>query len=42
VLATGGFDGSVRLYDTATGEMKKAFVPVPLEKAANETGSARQ
>jgi len=36
VLATGGFDGSVRLYQTATGELKKSFVPVPLEKAAKE------
>src|SRR5207244_13565687 len=31
-LATGGFDGMVRLYDAATGQLKKEFVPVPLEK----------
>ena len=31
-LATAGFDGMVRLYDAGTGELKKAFVPVPLEK----------
>ncbi len=33
-LATGGFDGWVRLYDAATGALKKAFVPVPLERSA--------
>ncbi len=26
-LATGGFDGVVRLYDAANGALKKAFVP---------------
>ena len=31
-LAAGGFDGIVRLYDAATGQLKKEFVPVPLEK----------
>ena len=35
-LATAGFDGMVRLYDAGTGELKKAFVPVPLEKPATE------
>jgi WD40 repeat protein/mono/diheme cytochrome c family protein len=32
-LATGGFDGTVRLYGAATCELKKAFVPVPIEKS---------
>jgi WD40 repeat protein len=36
VLAAGGFDGMVRLYDVASGEMKKAFVPVPLDKGPTE------
>jgi WD40 repeat protein len=40
VLATGGFDGMVRLYNPAHGELKKAFVPVPLKTAA-ETERAR-
>ncbi len=31
-LAAGGFDGMVRLYDAANGQLKKEFVPVPLEK----------
>ena len=31
-LAAGGFDGMVRLYDAASGQLKKEFVPVPLEK----------
>ena len=31
-LAAGGFDGMVRLYDASTGQMKKEFVPVPMEK----------
>jgi WD40 repeat protein len=26
-LATGGFDGTVRLYDAATDALKKAFAP---------------
>lgn len=30
-LATGGFDGKVRLYDPAGCQLKKEFVPVPLE-----------
>jgi WD40 repeat protein len=41
VLAAAGFDGMVRLYDAATGAMKKAFVPVPLEQAAGETRGSR-
>jgi WD40 repeat protein len=32
MLATGGFDGMVRLYDARTGQLKKEFVPVPLER----------
>ena len=28
-----GFDGMVRLYDAATGALKKEFVPVPLRGA---------
>ena len=30
VIATGGFDGTVRLYDAKTGNLVKQFVPVPL------------
>lgn len=33
-LATGGFDGKVRLYDPASCELKKEFVPVPLESSS--------
>ena len=40
-LAAAGFDGTVRLYDVATGKLNKAFAPVPLEKAAVETGGSR-
>jgi WD40 repeat protein len=29
-LATGGFDGHVRIYNSATGEMLKDFIPVPI------------
>ncbi len=32
-LATGGFDGHVRIYNPATGEMLKDFVPVPITEA---------
>jgi WD40 repeat protein len=31
-LATGGFDGRVRIYAVESGEMLKAFIPVPIEK----------
>jgi hypothetical protein len=34
VTAAAGFDGMVRLYDAATGKLKKEFVPVPLETAS--------
>ena len=36
-LATGGFDGMIRVYDSKTGEQVGSFVPVPLERA--EVGS---
>jgi WD40 repeat protein len=29
-IAAGGFDGTVRLYDTKTGNLIKQFVPVPI------------
>ena len=31
-LMAGGFDGRIRLYDSTTGELRKEFVPVPLEE----------
>jgi WD40 repeat protein len=34
VAAAAGFDGMVRLYDAATGALKKEFVPVPLAPAS--------
>jgi WD40 repeat protein len=40
-LATGGFDGTVRLYDAGTGALKKAFVPVQLQRSTSETGGLR-
>lgn len=40
-LATGGFDGTVRLYDAGSGALKKAFVPVPIEKSTTEAGGPR-
>jgi WD40 repeat protein len=30
-VVTGGFDGQVRIYETEKGELKSAFVPVPLK-----------
>ena len=30
-LATGGFDGKVRIYDVKSGKLVREFVPVPLE-----------
>ena len=38
-LAAGGFDGMVRLYDAATGKLKREFIPVPLEKSGEARGS---
>jgi WD40 repeat protein len=32
-LAAAGFDGTVRIYDLKSGQLAKAFVPVPLENA---------
>ena len=40
-LAAAGFDGRVRLYDAATGKLRRAFVPVPLDKAASDLRSSR-
>jgi WD40 repeat protein len=34
-LATGGFDGRVRIYNPATGELIKEFVPVPISEAVS-------
>jgi WD40 repeat protein len=31
-VAAGGFDGTVRVYDASSGQLKKEFVPAPLEK----------
>ena len=31
LVATGGFDGKVRIYETEKGELKHAFIPVPLK-----------
>jgi WD40 repeat protein len=37
-VATGGFEGKVRLYDVATGKLLKEFLPVPINgPAANST-----
>jgi WD40 repeat protein len=39
-LATGGFDGQVRLYRTQDCTLEKSFVPVPLvSQSGNRTGS---
>jgi COMPASS component SWD3 len=35
-LATGGFDGQVRLYRAKTGELVKAFVPVPIASGGQQ------
>jgi WD40 repeat protein len=34
LVATGGFDGTVRIFETSTGKLVKSFIPVPLEKSA--------
>lgn len=36
-LATGGFDGSVRIYDLPSGKLAKSFVPVPLHSSSTRT-----
>ena len=40
-LATGGFDGQVRIYDftAKTSELLRAFVPVPIKSAVTQTAS---
>jgi len=46
VIATAGQDGQVRLYESATGKLKRAFVPVPLKQSqpviAQKPGSDKQ
>jgi WD40 repeat protein len=39
-IASGGFDGKVRLFDTGTGELLKEFVPVPIETSDASTNVA--
>ncbi len=39
-LAASGFDGTVRIYDVKSGQLSKAFVPVPIQKES--TVSTRQ
>jgi WD40 repeat protein len=34
LVATGGFDGTVRVFETEQGKVVKSFIPVPLEKSA--------
>ncbi len=41
-LATGGFDGHVRIYNTATGELMKDFVPVPISEAISREIPGRE
>jgi hypothetical protein len=31
LVATGGFDGTVRIYETGKGELVRSFVPVPIK-----------
>ena len=38
-LATGGFDGQVRLYRASDCTLEKTFAPVPLESASSDGGS---
>ena len=35
-IATGGFGGTVRIFNTTSGELVKAFVPVPISPKAKE------
>jgi WD40 repeat protein len=41
-LAMGGFDGHVRICNSATGESLKDFVAVPLAGAVTATGGSAQ
>ena len=38
-LATGGFDGVVRIFDASNGEEVKSFVPVPIQQAESASES---
>ena len=41
-VAAAGFDGSVRLFDAASGKLLKEFVPVPIsEKKEVATASGK-
>ena len=41
-LATGGFDGKVRIYNTGDCSLLHSFVPVPLSPGPEHTGAAAQ
>jgi WD40 repeat protein len=38
-VATGGFDGNIRLFDVATGQLVKQFVPVEISPAVATAGA---
>ena len=40
-LASGGFDGQVRLCQVSTGQLSKAFIPVPITTAVASVGSVK-
>ena len=40
-VAAGGFDGKIRLLDTASGQLVKDFVPVPLTEKKTVAGAAK-
>jgi len=40
-LATGGFDGKVRIYNTKDCSLAHSFIPVPLSAASSQTGGAQ-
>ncbi|WP_339727875.1 DUF1549 domain-containing protein [uncultured Gimesia sp.] len=41
IIATAGQDGQVRLYESQTGKLKKAFVPVPLQASQPEVAQKK-
>ena len=40
-LATGGFDGKVRIYNTNDCSLLHSFIPVPLSAPPAQTGGAQ-
>jgi hypothetical protein len=40
-MVTGGYEGKLRVFETAKGELLNTFVPVPLKASAPQQQAAK-